>query len=89
MAGIRVEDPAKLGDAWDYALSADRPAVIEVLTDPDIPLLPPFPAGAEKLEGMRSALAQEGAEGEHARQLLDIYAEGESRLRDSQGKQQP
>lgn len=89
LAGIRVEDPAKLGDAWDYALSADRPAVIEVLTDPDIPLLPPFPAGAEKLEGMRSALAQEGAEGEHARQLLDIYAEGESRLRDSQGKQQP
>ena len=86
LAGIRVEDPAKLGDAWDYALSADRPAVIEVLTDPDIPLLPPFPAGAEKLEGMRSALAKEGAEGEHARRLLDTYAQGESRLRDGTRK---
>ncbi|VXC32926.1 Putative thiamine pyrophosphate-containingprotein YdaP [Arthrobacter sp. 9V] len=86
LAGIRVEDPAKLGDAWDYALSADRPAVIEVLTDPDIPLLPPFPAGAEKLEGMRSALAGEGAEGEHALKLLDTYAEGESRLRDGTRK---
>lgn len=83
LAGIRVEDPAKLGDAWDYALSVDRPAVIEVLTDPSIPLLPPFPAGAEKLEGMRSALEEEGANGEHARRLLDTYAEGESRLRDS------
>ncbi|WP_309073836.1 thiamine pyrophosphate-requiring protein [Paenarthrobacter sp.] len=81
LAGIRVEDPAKLGDAWDYALSVDRPAVIEVLTDPNIPLLPPFPAGAEKLEGMRSALAEEGSEGEHARSLLDMYAEGESQLR--------
>ena len=83
LTGIRVEDPAKLGDAWDYALSVDRPAVIEVLTDPDIPLLPPFPAGAEKLAGMRSALAEEGPDGEHARSLLDTYAEGESRLRDS------
>jgi pyruvate dehydrogenase (quinone) len=82
LAGIRVEDPAKLGEAWDYALSADRPAVIEVLTDPNIPLLPPFPAGAEKLEGMRSALSAEGSDGEHARRLLDTYAEGESRLRD-------
>ncbi|MBT2585137.1 thiamine pyrophosphate-requiring protein [Arthrobacter sp. ISL-95] len=86
LAGIRVEDPAKLGEAWDYALSADRPAVIEVLTDPNIPLLPPFPAGAQKLEGMRSALTAEGADGEHARSLLDIYAEGESRLRANDGK---
>ncbi|NQD87450.1 thiamine pyrophosphate-requiring protein [Paenarthrobacter sp. CM16] len=86
LAGIRVEDPAKLGDAWDYALGMDRPAVIEVLTDPGIPLLPPFPAGAEKLDGMRSALAQEGPAGEHARKLLDAYAEGEERLRAEAGK---
>lgn len=84
-----MEDPAKLGDAWDYAFSVDRPAVIEVLTDPNIPLLPPFPAGAEKLKGMRAALAEEGSDGEHARTLLDTYAEGESRPRSSQGKQAP
>jgi len=82
LAGIRVEDPAKLGDAWDYAFSLDRPAVLEVLTDPDIPLLPPFPAGEKKLEDMRSALAEEGADGERARKLLDSYAEAEARLRD-------
>lgn len=78
LAGIRVEDPAKLGDAWDYAFSVDRPAVLEVLTDPGIPLLPPFPAGEKKLEDMRSALADEGADGERARKLLDSYAEAES-----------
>ncbi|WP_026542115.1 thiamine pyrophosphate-requiring protein [Paenarthrobacter nicotinovorans] len=81
LAGVRVEDPAKLGEAWDYALGMDRPTVLEVLTDPNTPLLPPFPAGEEKLEGMRSALSQEGPDGEHARKLLDTYAEGESELR--------
>ncbi|SFT77087.1 thiamine pyrophosphate-requiring protein [Arthrobacter sp. ov118] len=85
LKGVRVDDPAQLGAAWDAVLSADRPAVLEVLTDPNTPLLPPFPAGAEKLEDMRSALAEEGPDGEHARKLLDAYAQGESRLRDSQG----
>jgi pyruvate dehydrogenase (quinone) len=85
LRGVRVDDPAQLGAAWDAVLSADRPAVLEVLTDPNVPLLPPFPAGAQKLEDMRSALAEEGPDGGHARQLLDTYAEGESRLRDAQG----
>jgi len=39
--GIRVDDPEQIGDAWDDALSADRPCVIEVVTDPEVPPLPP------------------------------------------------
>ena len=35
------------------AVAADRPTVIEAVVDPDVPLLPPFPAGAEKLDSMR------------------------------------
>lgn len=81
LKGLRVDDPTKLGTAWEEALAADRPAVLEVLTDPNVPLLPPFPAGAQKLDDMRSALAEEGADGTHARKLLDLYAEGEERLR--------
>ncbi|MGP0224464.1 thiamine pyrophosphate-requiring protein [Paenarthrobacter sp. NCHU4564] len=81
LKGLRVDDPTKLGAAWEEALAADRPAVLEVLTDPNVPLLPPFPAGAQKLDDMRSALAEEGADGTHARKLLDLYAEGEERLR--------
>ncbi|MGY1707485.1 thiamine pyrophosphate-requiring protein [Geodermatophilus sp. SYSU D00697] len=77
LTGIRVTDPGELGPAWDRALSADRPVVVEVLVDPDVPLLPPFPAGEAKLESFRTGLAQEGPSGEHARQLLDTYAEQE------------
>jgi pyruvate dehydrogenase (quinone) len=41
LKGIFVDDPKDLGDAWDAALSADRPTVLEVKTDPEIAPLPP------------------------------------------------
>jgi pyruvate dehydrogenase (quinone) len=39
--GIRTDDPAEVGDCWDRALAADRPTVLEVVTDPETPPLPP------------------------------------------------
>jgi pyruvate dehydrogenase (quinone) len=41
LRGIRVDAPEQLGDAWDEALSSDRPVVLEAITDPDVPTLPP------------------------------------------------
>jgi pyruvate dehydrogenase (quinone) len=41
LKGVRVDDPDQVGEAWDEVLSADRPAVLEVVTDPEIPPLPP------------------------------------------------
>jgi len=41
LGGIRVERPEEVGDAWDRALAADRPTVIDVVTDPEVPPLPP------------------------------------------------
>jgi pyruvate dehydrogenase (quinone) len=41
LKGIYVDDPKDLGSAWDEALSADRPVVLEVKTDPEIAPLPP------------------------------------------------
>jgi len=39
--GIRTEDPAELGDCWERALGSDRPTVLEVVCDPEVPPLPP------------------------------------------------
>ncbi|RDV08658.1 thiamine pyrophosphate-requiring protein [Arthrobacter sp. RT-1] len=78
LQGIRVEDPDQLGDAWEQAFAADRPVVIEVLTDPEVPLLPPFPAGKEKAESMRKGLAAED-DGGRAAELLDTYVSQEER----------
>jgi len=51
--------------------------VLEVLTDPAVPVLPPFPAGAAKFEQMRAGLAQEGGISERGRRLLETYASHE------------
>jgi pyruvate dehydrogenase (quinone) len=39
--GIRVDRAEDLGAAWDRVLNADRPALIEVMVDPNISMLPP------------------------------------------------
>jgi pyruvate dehydrogenase (quinone) len=39
--GIRVDRPELVGGAWDRALAADRPCVLDVVTDPNVPPLPP------------------------------------------------
>jgi pyruvate dehydrogenase (quinone) len=41
LEGIRVEHAGAIGEAWDRALEADRPVVLDVVTDPNVPLLPP------------------------------------------------
>ena len=41
LTGIYVDDPARLAGAWEEALNADRPVVLEVKTDPEVPPLPP------------------------------------------------
>jgi pyruvate dehydrogenase (quinone) len=39
--GIRTEDPSQIGDMWERALAADRPTVLDVVCDPEVPPLPP------------------------------------------------
>jgi pyruvate dehydrogenase (quinone) len=41
LRGIRVDKPERIAAAWDEALAADRPCVVEFLTDPEVPPLPP------------------------------------------------
>ncbi len=41
LKGIRVDAPDAVGPAWDEALAADRPVVVEAVTDPNVPTLPP------------------------------------------------
>ncbi|HVW70010.1 MAG TPA: thiamine pyrophosphate-requiring protein [Steroidobacteraceae bacterium] len=39
--GIYVDQPDALAVAWEEALACDRPVVLEVKTDPEVPPLPP------------------------------------------------
>jgi pyruvate dehydrogenase (quinone) len=41
LGGIRVDDPNDIAAAWKAAFAADRPTLIEAITDPNVPPLPP------------------------------------------------
>jgi pyruvate dehydrogenase (quinone) len=41
LEGIAVDKPGDVGPAWDRALAADRPVLLDVRTDPSIPPIPP------------------------------------------------
>jgi pyruvate dehydrogenase (quinone) len=45
--GIRVESPEDVGAAWDKALAADRPCLLEMVTDRNVPPLPPHMTRAQ------------------------------------------
>ncbi|MEU5949974.1 thiamine pyrophosphate-binding protein [Micromonospora sp. NPDC047465] len=61
--GVRVDRPELVGAAWDEALAADRPCVVEAVVDPAVRLAPPEPAFAD-LRGVF-------AEGDAARRVRD------------------
>jgi len=47
LQAISVDDPTQLASAWDRALSADRPTVLDVRTDPNVPPVPPHATWAQ------------------------------------------
>jgi pyruvate dehydrogenase (quinone) len=55
LGGIRCERPEDIVPAWDEALAADRPTVLEMVTDPNVPPLPPH-ISFEQARGYLSAL---------------------------------
>jgi pyruvate dehydrogenase (quinone) len=52
---VTVTEPGQVGEAWDQALAADRPTVIDCHTDPNIPPIPPH-ATLEQMENSAEAL---------------------------------
>ena len=66
--GVRVERPADIGAAWDAALASDRPFVIDAVTDPNVPTLPPDPSQEVK-DSLSKALSEEPSSAEVVRQI--------------------
>ena len=73
LLGLRVDHPDRVAAAWDEALAADRPVVVEAVVDPDVPTAPPR-LKPEQLEQLRRALAAGDPEAEGV--LRQVRAEG-------------
>src|SRR5262249_38636119 len=54
--GHRVARPEDIGPAWERALNADRPMLLEILADPSVPPLPPHVAGEQARSYLRALL---------------------------------
>ncbi len=83
LRGIYVDDPDRLAGAWDEALSADRPVVLEVKTDPNVPPLPPHITLAQAKAFTSTLLKGDPNEGsivvETAKQVLSSVLPGHRR----------
>jgi pyruvate dehydrogenase (quinone) len=55
LQGINVDTAGGVGPAWDAALAADRPTVLDVRCDPDVPPIPPH-ATWEQVKATASAV---------------------------------
>ncbi|MGW7200099.1 thiamine pyrophosphate-requiring protein [Streptomyces chryseus] len=62
LTGIRVEKPEEVEGAWRAALEADGPVVLDFVTDPSVPPIPPH-ATWEQIEATASALLKGDADG--------------------------
>jgi pyruvate dehydrogenase (quinone) len=54
--GIRVDRPDAVAGAWDEALRADRPVLLEMVTDPNVPPLPPHVSAKQAMHYLRALL---------------------------------
>ncbi|MFI2436993.1 thiamine pyrophosphate-requiring protein [Streptomyces sp. NPDC018693] len=61
LTGVRVEKPEDVEAGWRTALAADGPAVVEFLTDPSVPPIPPH-ATWEQMEATAASLLKGDAE---------------------------
>ncbi|MBV9871148.1 MAG: thiamine pyrophosphate-requiring protein [Frankiaceae bacterium] len=57
LEGLRIDDPEAIGSAWTSALGASKPAVLEFITDPAVPPIPPH-ATWDQIENMISAVVR-------------------------------
>ncbi len=85
LEGIRVERPEELASAWDTALRSNTPVLLEVLTDPNVPPLPPH-ITREQAMAYLSALWNRDPDSlavvkNSARQWWDSVAPGKERKR--------
>jgi pyruvate dehydrogenase (quinone) len=66
LLGIHVDKPEDVGPAWDRALAAGRPVLLDVRTDPSVPPIPPHATFEQARDTAKAILGGD----ENARSVL-------------------
>ncbi|MGP3984883.1 thiamine pyrophosphate-requiring protein [Streptomyces sp. KR80] len=78
LGGIRCDSPKRVGSAWDKALAADRPVVLEFAVDREIAPIPPHITLEQGRKAAKAAVRdpeRAGVAARGVRQKLTEYAE--------------
>jgi len=62
LKGIRVDSADQIAESWETAIASDRPTILEMVTDPEVPPIPPH-ISVKQAKAYIQALAKEGASG--------------------------
>lgn len=63
LRGLRVDKPENIGPAWDQAFDAGCPTVLEVVTDPEVPPIPPHITAKQAKAYLTALLKEDGSGG--------------------------
>ena len=81
--GIKVDRPEDVGPAWDRALAAEGPTLLEFVTDPQIPPLPPHVRAAMLKKTLKAlASGDEDAKGVAIKGFKGKWAEFSEHAKD-------
>jgi pyruvate dehydrogenase (quinone) len=57
LGAVAMDEPGDIGAAWERALAAARPTVLDVRTDPNVPPIPPHATTDQMVAAARAMLA--------------------------------
>jgi pyruvate dehydrogenase (quinone) len=85
LKGIRIDRPEQIGSAWEEVLNADKPAILEAITDPEVPPIPPH-ITFDQAKGLGYALLKRDPEAadvikQSAKGVIEEYVPEEYRNR--------
>jgi pyruvate dehydrogenase (quinone) len=76
LQGIRIDRPDQITKGLDSAMNADRPVLIEVICDPNVPLLPPHTTADQKKKFFSAMMKGEPEKNKIIKQIYDGVKDG-------------
>lgn len=76
LIGIRIEHPEHIIEGLDNAINADRPVLVEVLCDPNVPILPPHTTADQKKKFFAAMMKGEPEKNQIIKQIYEEVKDG-------------
>lgn len=80
LKGIRIDDPEEITSVLQQVLTADRPAVLDVVTDPNVPIVPPHIVKEQLVKFSKALLKGDSESAGILRQTIKEVMQGGSSI---------